>query len=130
MTTCTRCHGEGYLYDEEEGLGSIGIMDACSHCGTTGMISEEEAYRDKLVHIASGLAYQYVNGYKKYKEEDPEGEGFEFCAAERGLSSFDYFKILVWEKTDEYMKKIDDMGELEQKELVRRHTAGENIELD
>jgi len=103
---CTRCYGEGYeTYDEDGRM----VTDACYHCGTTGFIDEDTLFHDKLMDVAKAIAYDEMLDYKRYRDNDCEGEDFAYCAAENMMSSHDYFTCLLWEKQDRICQAIDQL---------------------
>jgi hypothetical protein len=95
MPVCTRCNGEGYETYDEDGRT---VTDACYHCGTTGTVDPEIDFEDKVRRFARSLAYDYITELRKARNEDPEGDGWDLCAAESGLSSYDYFELMVTER--------------------------------
>jgi hypothetical protein len=125
MPKCNRCLGMGYDEYEEDGRQ---IHEACYHCGNTGEISEEEYFHDCLGFIAGGMAYKTVLERKRAMNEDPEGEGFDFCAAENMMTSFDYFEMLVYDYTAPYYNALLNLSKDIQKEYVRKYLNNEYIE--
>ncbi len=125
MPTCTRCFGEGYETYEEDGRM---VTDACYHCGTTGKIDEETFYHDQLGEVATAMAVAHVQEYKKFRNEDPDGEGFEFCAAENMMSPWDYERCLVYDHVDVFGQRLAALSASEKRAYVDKLIAGEKIE--
>jgi DnaJ-class molecular chaperone len=115
METCTRCGGEGYEEYEEDGRI---VRDACYHCSTTGKIDEETHWQDRLVSVANTLAHQYVNELRDNCNDDPDGEGWDFRAAEHMMNPWDYYRSIVWEKQDEYCSQLFEMPVAKQAVLI------------
>ncbi len=106
MPNCTRCDGNGsFDFEEDNRI----FTDTCYHCGGTGKISEEELWHDRLAMVAKHMAFDIVSAYRKVRNEDPDGEGWDFCAAENGMSPWDYFQVCVMDKQDEMMSKLIDL---------------------
>lgn len=87
LLTCGKCGGRGKDTWEEDGRT---VTDVCYHCAGSGRIDEETAHHDRMMRIGGELAYLHVQGMIKSRNEDPEGEGWAFCAAENMLSERDY----------------------------------------
>ena len=106
QSICSRCNGTGYeAYDEDYRR----VRHSCYHCGETGYVSDETAWQDELGKVASALAYNYVSQMRKDYNSDPEGEGWDFCAAENMMTSSDYFKVKCWEYEDVFMSQLLDL---------------------
>ena len=125
MPVCSRCFGEGFDTYEEDGRM---VTDTCYHCGGTGKIDEETHYQDQLTEVATVMAVAHVQEYKKFKDEDPDGEGFEFCAAERMMTSWDYERCLVWDYTDQFAQRLSALPLEQQRAYVEKLNAREKIE--
>lgn len=104
---CSRCGGSGYeSYDEDGRM----VTDACYHCGTTGEVDEETDWHDRLMRVASTLAYQQESEYRKACDNDPEGDGYDLHAAENMMRTSDYFLARVYERQytiAEELSKLD-----------------------
>lgn len=125
MATCCRCYGEGYQTYEEDGRM---VTDACYHCGTTGEVDSETNYQDQLGSVATAMAIAHVQEYKRYCDEDPDGEGFAFHAAERMMGTWEYEQCLVYDYESQFMDSLEKTTELERREYIRKLIAGERIE--
>lgn len=112
---CRRCNGEGYETYEEDGRM---ITDSCYHCGETGEVDEDMDWHDRLMNVATTLAVQAETEYRMWRNADPEGEGYDFCAAENGMTGWDYFKCRVWSLTDQYSQRLAEMPLSDQELLV------------
>lgn len=120
MATCRQCNGTGYETYEEDGRQ---VTDACYHCGTTGEVSEEEDFRDRLHAVAAVLSYNSEQEYRRACDSDPDGDGYELMAAENGFRSYDYFRVRVWEKTEEIMQQLIQRPMADQQLLVAWNEA-------
>lgn len=118
MATCSRCHGDGETWEEEEGHPQGGVYDVCYHCGGEGTVDEETDFHDRLMNVASTLAYQAESDYRRACDSDPDGDGYDLCAAENGLRTFDYFRARVWERTPEFGEKLFSMSRQDQELLI------------
>jgi len=124
MASCSYCGGSGIeVYDE----GSMRVEADCYHCNGSGTVDEETAFHDCLEEVATQMAVEYVQEYKKYKNECPDGEGFDFCAAENMMTPFDYEKSLVYFYIPVYMDRLDELSHEAQIDLIKKVRAGEVI---
>jgi hypothetical protein len=111
MEICSRCNGEGYEYFVED---FREFRDACYHCGTTGMIDDNKAYHDKIHKVAVFLAHCEVEDYRKAVDSNPDGEGWEFRAAESMMSGWELYQSCVYNYAEEYhylLTKMDLEGQ-------------------
>ncbi len=115
MSTCSHCQGEGFQTYEEDGRM---VRDSCYHCAESGEVDEDTDFLDRLVQVAATLAYQVEREYRQACNNDPDGDGYDLCAAENGLSSFDYFRCRVWERTDTIAAQLGGMPREMQEVLV------------
>lgn len=115
MATCSRCQGEGEESYEEDGRI---FTDVCYHCGGEGTVDEETDFHDSLMRVASTLAYQAESDYRRACDSDPDGDGYDLCAAENGMMTFDYFRARVWERTPEFGEKLFAMSRQDQEFLI------------
>lgn len=107
MVTCSFCGGKGYCYyDDGEHRGN----DACYHCGTTGKVSEDVDFSDRLMQVAYTIAYAKEKAYRKYCDEDPDGDGYALHAAENMLSEHDYFMERVYVSQHFFLKEIESLS--------------------
>ncbi len=118
MAKCSRCQGEGRVWEEEEGHPQGGVYDVCYHCGGEGTVDEETDFQDRLHAVAATLAYQKESEYRKACDSDPDGDGYDLCAAENGMRAFDYFRVRVWERTDEIARELAERPREDQELLV------------
>jgi hypothetical protein len=106
MPKCSRCNGQGReSYDEDNRV----VTDVCYHCAGSGEVEPEVALQDHLLKVAYALAYQEETKYRKARDNDPEGEGYEFCAAENMLSVNDYFQDRVGERQYKLLTQIQQL---------------------
>lgn len=125
MQTCPQCSGEGYTDFYEDGRL---VYEPCYHCGTTGKIDEETHYHNQLEQVATEMAIAHVQAYKKEKNSDPYGEGFDFSAAENMMSSYEYERSLVYDYIEVFAKRLATLPREEQKAYVDKLEANEKIE--
>ncbi len=118
MAKCSRCQGEGRVWEEEEGHPQGGVYDVCYHCGGEGTVDEETDFQDRLHAVAATLAYQKESDYRKACDSDPDGDGYDLCAAENGMRTFDYFRVRVGERTDEIARELAERPREDQELLV------------
>lgn len=123
MVECSRCNGTGWQEYEEDGME---VVDACYHCGNTGIVDEETAFHDKLAKVGQAMAIEYVREYKMSADSDPYGEGFAFHAAERMLTPWEY-EVMVYENTDRFCDMLSQLSLSEQEEYIRKYDSGETI---
>lgn len=114
MVKCGPCDGEGYREDRDEDAGGRLVRDACYHCGTTGWIDEETAFKDRISNVAEGLAAEIIHdraaATDRAAEEDQTGEGWAFAAAENMMTEHDYTKARTYEeahRVGEILLKLD-----------------------
>jgi hypothetical protein len=115
MPTCGRCSGEGYVSYDEDGRR---VRDACYHCGTSGVISEEEAHADRLQDVATFLAHLQVSERREACQSDPDAEDWDLCAAENGLSEYDYFRCRVWDRAEDIAQQLAELDHTSQQVLI------------
>jgi hypothetical protein len=118
MNTCTRCDGNGYQEFDEDGHW---YRDACYHCGNTGIVDDETAYHDKLMNVARTLAYNRVCELRNNRNSNPEGEGWDFCAAENMMSGKDYFDMHFYDYTYIYGEQMKNLSHEAQELLIAWH---------
>ncbi len=111
MPACGRCE-DGFVEYEEDGRL---VRDACYHCSNTGYINDETVFKDLLEHAASIIAEGEVYEWRDARNADPDGEGWDFCAAENGMSGWDYFQARVWDRTVQVMNELVALPEAEQR---------------
>ena len=115
---CTRCNGEGYQEWEEDGRL---VRDACYHCGNSGWIDEETALHDEIGSVAESIAAHSVDEYRKASNDDPHFDGWDLVAAEHGMRTYDYFKVMAWEKTTEIQAELIKLDVSTQRRLIAWH---------
>lgn len=115
MPECRTCHGERYEEYEEDGRM---VRDACYRCGNTGVVSEEEDFRDRLAGVASVFAYADETAWRKACDEEPDGDGYSLRAAEEMLSTWDYFRSRVWGRTEDILQELLELPIPDQELLV------------
>ena len=97
MPKCGQCGGEGYVTVDED---DRRLRDACYHCGTTGQVDEETAFGDRLTLVAERIGCILADMERDARNADPEGEGFDFCAAENMMTPHDLWTEIQWKHRD------------------------------
>lgn len=118
MAKCSRCDGFGYEVHDED---NRRVQDTCYHCAGAGEVEPEVDQQDRLLRVARSIAIQFEKEYRTARDNDPEGEGYEFCAAENMMSVHDYFEDRV---SDRKFNIIDQLNKLDsdiQKVLLEWH---------
>jgi hypothetical protein len=107
MFICVRCDGNGFeQFIEDDRY----CRDACYHCAGSGKVDDDTAYYDLLSQVAKKLAYRHVCELRDYRNSDPDGEGWDFCAAENMMSGRDYFDMYVYDYTAIFNDQLMNMG--------------------
>ena len=97
MATCPRCNGSGsQTFPEDE----VMMTDICYLCASSGEVSDESLRIHKLTRVAYRQAFQAESDYRQACSQDPEGDDYDLCAAERGMSVTDYFRVRVMNRQD------------------------------
>jgi len=118
MAKCSQCQGEGEVWEEEEGHPRGGVYDVCYHCGGEGTVDEETDFHDRLKRVATALAVQKETEYRRACDSDPDGDGYDLCAAENGMRTYDYFRTRVWDREYEIAQELAARPRAEQEFLV------------
>jgi hypothetical protein len=92
LMKCPRCHNG---YQDDGG--------ACYHCGTTGEISDELYFTDQVTNLCLEIAIQLVHDRRKLSNQNPDGEGWAFHAAECGCSEQVYTQGQILAEQDRIM---------------------------
>ena len=125
MATCGNCCGTGVdVYDEDDRR----VEESCYHCGGSGNIDDDTAFYDCLGSVATLMSQIHVREYIKNVNEDPDGEGFTFMAAEDMMSPWEYEQTLVWSHMGEFMERLEKLPIEAQEEYIRKLKANEPIE--
>jgi hypothetical protein len=115
MPKCLRCNGKGReSYQEDDRM----TTDVCYHCAGSGEVEPEVDLHDRLVRVAHTIAYQEEMLYRKARDNDSEGEGYEFCAAENMLSVRDYFQERVSDRQYKLVAQMSSLDEAIQNALL------------
>lgn len=112
---CPRCHGEGYQEYDEDGRT---VKDACYHCGTTGKVDPDSYFHDQLLGVANTLARQEEAEYRQWRDSDPDGDGYDLCAAENLMHTNDYFNLRVWDRSIDIAEKLAGMSREDQELMI------------
>ena len=118
MEICNHCNGEGYEYFVED---FRDVRDACYHCGTTGMIDDDRAFHDKIQKVAVFLAHCEVEDYRKAVNSDPDGEGWNFRAAESMMSGWELYQSYVYDYAEKFHQQLAKMDFEDQDLLIAWH---------
>jgi hypothetical protein len=98
---CGRCGGEGAQASLDEYERQRGIEDTCYHCGGSGKVDAETAREDRLEALAGTIAAQRARAEREAYDSDPEGDGWDFCAAENGMTGHELLQVRAGEMTEE-----------------------------
>ena len=112
---CEKCGGSGSESYEEDGRT---VSDTCYRCSGSGRVDEETAHHTKLEQVAHIVGAAYVQGWRKSCNEDPEGEGWVFRAAENMMSEHDYTLAMTYEKAAEVGEELSKLSHLAQVALI------------
>jgi len=118
MEICNRCNGEGYEFIVED---FREFKEPCYHCGTTGKIDDQVAFHDKIQNVAVSLAKWKVSEYQKAVDSNPDGEGWNFRAAESMMSSRELFESYVYDYAEKYHQQLAEMNLEDQDLLIAWH---------
>lgn len=112
--TCTRCDGTGQetFFDERW------ETDICYHCSGSGKLDDQTAFYDQLGDVARTLAGYTVSEMERAQNENPDGESWDFCAAENMMSGYEYFRLHVESYAMQYMDRLLEMTKESQQLLV------------
>lgn len=94
------------------------VSDYCYHCGGSGKVDDETMHHDLMVMVCDRLASKTVDRMRENANDDPDGEGWAFRAAENMMSEYDYTRCLMWDKASEYGEKLSNLPEEIQKSLI------------
>lgn len=98
---CIACNGEGRQhFDEDDNR----VSDTCYHCRGQGAVSLETAVHDRHERLASMLAESIVN--QRRDSANDCSEGWDFHAAENGMSAFEYTNVKVWDELGRVQKSL------------------------
>lgn len=100
---CARCGGSGREEWEEDGHAH---GHTCYHCAGSGVVDEETNHHDLMGEVVHALACIKVNALRDACNNDPDGEGWDFRAAEHMMSPYDYFTCMVWEQEREISEEL------------------------
>lgn len=113
---CSRCYGMGYEeYEEDYGRT---VRDTCYHCSGSGKVDEETDFQDKLGDVAYTLATGAVYKIIQSCNSDPDGEGWNFRAAENMMSERDYTMGYIDDYQAHYLNDLLDMDRGSQELMV------------
>lgn len=99
---CPNCE-DGIVSFEEDGRI---VQDACYHCENTGFISPEQHRIDQIESMATSLADSVIQKMKRDCNNDPDGDGWAFHAAESGVSEHQYTASRVMSKSDQFKASL------------------------
>lgn len=114
MSQCSRCDGMG----KETFWDDRWETDICYHCGGSGKVDDETAFVDSLSQVARTLAYHAVDQMRNCRNSHPDGEGWDFCAAENMMTGSEYFLTIMENYVSEYMDRLLEMDRQRQEVLI------------
>lgn len=114
-TKCEKCGGEGEVSYEEDGRM---VTDVCYRCGGSGKVDEETAHHTRLEGVCGILADVYVEARRKAYNEDPEGEGWDFRAAENMMTPHDYTMGMKYDFAAIFGEMVGKLDERLQNALI------------
>lgn len=112
---CGKCGGKGGVTMRDDD-GRV-ERDVCYHCAGSGKIDLETQHHDRMMLVCERLAKLHVAEMRKARDNDPEGEGWEFCAAENMMSVRDYTVDCEMHYTDQFAMKFSNYPRSLQEEL-------------
>lgn len=115
MRECGHCFGEGENEIQEDGHY---FFERCLPCGGSGQLDEQAMREDDLSSIASWLAWGEATEYRKAANEDPEGEGWAFAAAENMMTEYEYTQDVYYSKFYRFMQQIGELSGEQQDVLI------------
>ena len=118
MPKCGRCDGTGRGYTGEDDYRGVPIYDACYHCGNTGIITEAQRLADDFRAIVYVAACFLIDDCIRATNNNPDGEGWAFAAAENGLQSYEYTQMRIDEEAHYLMDRCHVMDDEELAEMV------------
>jgi len=99
---CPKCIQGTQTYEEDCRM----VKDMCYHCSGSGRVDVRTAHHDRMMDVSRTLAYKHVQAMKKACNEDEEGEGWDFCAAENMMSEHDYTEMKVYDFAYDFAEKL------------------------
>ncbi len=112
---CEKCGGSGSESYEEDGRM---VSDTCYRCSGSGKVDDEVNHHTRMEQVAHIVGAAYVQGWRKSCNEDPEGEGWVFRAAENMMSEHDYTLAMTYEKAAEVGEELSKLSHLAQVALI------------
>lgn len=97
---CQDCDG-GHKDVEEDGRH---YRDPCYACGASGRITVEQYNSKRLFGMAEVLGDRIVGKMRKAANSDPDGEGWDFGAAENMMRPYEYTQARVYEQAERVSK--------------------------
>ena len=88
------------------------MRDMCYRCGGSGRIDPEDAHALNLERVAGAMARAHIADLRKAYNNDPEGDGWAFNAAENMLSESDYTAA---RERDAHGSFIEELSKLDRK---------------
>ena len=106
---CNYCNGEGGHYEDNEcNKYEMRVFHPCYHCESTGKVSFETIENDRVNAFVSDIAYSLTQKQRLDSIHDETGEGWEFYAAENGMTIREYKSEIEYKNSkfvfDELMK--------------------------
>ena len=120
MPKCPKCEN-GFEVVDEDGMR---FESPCYHCLQTGVISEEQEAADRLEKAAQHVGATMANEEQKGIDSVPDGDGYALCAAENGMSTWDYRTVQSWHFSDLAQAEMMKMDEHVRTTVVNLILAG------
>lgn len=112
---CPKCEGDGHRHVEEDGRD---YQDPCYRCGTTGWVDAENHLHYRIERLCSVLAGDMLHKKKRAANSNPDGEGWDFHAAENGMRGYDYDQHVHMGLTDRVSRALSPMLADERREVL------------
>jgi len=94
------------------------VEDVCYLCGGAGETDPETAAVVLLQHCSEAMAHAAVAKLRDKADNDPEGGGWAFRAAENMMTERDYTRVREMELADRFMVELGKLGMEAQDALV------------
>jgi len=115
MHTCNSCNGSGYQdFYEDNRL----FIETCYHCGGAGKVDSSSYRETELSEVANTLAYWHIEQMKANINSNPDGEGWDFRAAENGMSSEEYSQMTFFHYSNSFFSELLQMSNEQQDLLI------------
>jgi hypothetical protein len=79
----------------------------------------EVSLTDEVDELIGAMADASVSASRKAADNDPEGEGWGFAAAENGMREYEYTKCVTWDREERLRRDFAKLEESTLRSLVR-----------